>query len=204
MISDVGEIIAARELLNEVMDEMRKQEVPFNEDIKVGAMIETPAAAVCVDHILEVVDYISVGTNDLIQYVLAVDRINENVAHLYQPLHPAVLRLLKTIFSAANKAGKPVAICGELGGDPLATMLINGLGRIDELSMEPHAIPKVKKILRKISLEDARKMADHALSLNSAKDINNFIVSEMQSRFPSDFNRDTNFEEKSIPNSQKG
>jgi len=199
MVSDVGEIIAAKEILHKVMEEMRNQEVPFNEDIKIGAMIETPAAAICAEHILEEVDFISVGTNDLIQYVLAVDRINENVSHLFQPLHPAVLRLLKIIFSAANKAGKPVAICGELGGDPMATMLINGLGRIDELSMEPHAIPKVKKILRKISLDDAKKMADHALSLSSTKEINHFIISEMQSRFPSDFNRDPIFEEYPFP-----
>ena len=109
-------------------------------------MIETPAAAICTDHILNEVDYISIGTNDLIQYLLAVDRVNDNVAHLYQPFHPSVLRSLKNIMHSAEKTGKKVSICGELGGDPMATMLLLGLGKIDALSMEPHSIPKVKKI----------------------------------------------------------
>lgn len=202
MISDVGEVIYANRMLENVKDELRQNQVPFNEDIKIGAMIETPAAAICVDHILQEVDFISIGTNDLIQYVLAVDRNNENVAHLYQPYHPAVLKILKMIFTAANTAGKPVSICGELGGDPIATLLLSGLGHIDELSMEPHAIPKVKKIIRRITLEDAKKIADHALSLTSIEEINQFIISEMQSRFPSDFNRDPFFEEKLEPASK--
>ncbi len=196
MISSVDEVLEANRLLAQAKEDLRKSQIPFNEDIKVGAMVETPAAAIVVDQLLKNVDFISIGTNDLIQYLLAVDRSNENVAHLYQPFHPAVLRALKNIFTAANKAGKTVSICGELGGDPLATMLILGLGPISELSMEPHAIPKVKKVLRKTRLQDARKLAEKALLLSSTAEIDKLINEEMRTRFPSDFDRDLTFEEK--------
>lgn len=196
MVSSTEEIIEANGYLEKAKEELRNAQIPFAEDIPVGAMIETPAAALIVDHILEIVDYISIGTNDLIQYVLAVDRINENVAHLYQPFHPAVLRILRDIFTVTEKMGKPVAICGELGGDPLATFLLLGLGKVDELSMEPHSIPKVKKILRKVTLKEAREFADHALSLSTSEEINRFINNEMRNRFPSDFDRDMAFSEK--------
>lgn len=196
MISSVEEIVEANGLLEKAKEELRSAQIPFQENIPVGAMIETPSAALIVDRILEFVDYISIGTNDLIQYVLAVDRINENVAHLYQPFHPSVLKILREIFVTAESMRKPVSICGELGGDPMATFLLLGLGKVHELSMEPHSIPKVKKILRKITLKEARELADHALSLSTSDEINRFINSEMRSRFPSDFDRDLAFGEK--------
>jgi len=127
---------------------------------------------------------------------LDVDRINENVASLYQPFHPAVLKILRDIFAVAESMGKPVSICGELGGDPMATFLLLGLGKFHELSMEPHSIPKVKKILRKVTLKEARELADHALSLSTSEEINRFINNEMRNRFPSDFDRDLAFGEK--------
>ncbi len=196
MVSSVEEIVEANGYLEKAKEELRSAQIPFQDDIPVGAMIETPSAALIVDRILELVDYISIGTNDLIQYVLAVDRINENVAHLYQPFHPSVLKILRDVFVVAEKMGKPVSICGELGGDPMATFLLLGLGKVHELSMEPHSIPKVKKILRKVTLKDARELADHALSLSTSEEINRFINSEMRSRFPSDFDRDLAFGEK--------
>jgi len=196
MVSSVEEIVEANSYLEKAKEELRSAQIPFEENIPVGAMIETPAAALIVDRILEIVDYISIGTNDLIQYVLAVDRINENVAHLYQPFHPAVLRILREILKTAEKMKKPVSICGELGGDPMATFLLLGLGKVNELSMEPHSIPKVKKILRKLTLKEARKLADHALSLSNSEEINRFINNEMRNRFPSDFDRDLAFGEK--------
>jgi len=196
MVSYVDEIIQARKLMDQVKDELMNNQIPFNENIEVGAMIETPAAALCVDHILAEVDFISIGTNDLIQYILAVDRINENVAHLYQPFHPAVLKALHNVIKAAKSAGKPLTICGELGGDPLATILLLGLGLEGELSMEPHSIPKVKKILRKANLQEARILAEKALAMTSTEEINQFINSEMRARFPSDFDRDMAFGEK--------
>ncbi len=196
MVSSVEEIVEANGYLEKAKEELRSAQIPFQDDIPVGAMIETPSAALIVDRILELVDYISIGTNDLIQYVLAVDRINENVAHLYQPFHPSVLKILRDVFVVAEKMGKPVSICGELGGDPMATFLLLGLGKVHELSMEPHSIPKVKKILRKVTLKEARELADHALSLSTSEEINRFINSEMRSRFPSDFDRDLAFGEK--------
>lgn len=196
MVSSVEEIVEANGYLEKAKEELRSAQIPFQENIPVGAMIETPSAALIVDRILELVDYISIGTNDLIQYVLAVDRINENVAHLYQPFHPSVLRILREIFKVAENMGKPVSICGELGGDPMATFLLLGLGKVHELSMEPHSIPKVKKILRKVTLKEAREIADHALSLSTSEEVNRFINNEMRSRFPSDFDRDLAFGEK--------
>lgn len=196
MVSFVDEIIAANKFLEQAKQELKAAGIPFDEDIEIGAMIETPAAALCVEDILKVVDFLSIGTNDLIQYVLAVDRINESVAHLYQPLHPSVLKLLKNIFKAANEAAKKVSICGELGGDPLMTPLVLGLGKVDELSMDPHSIPKVKKIIRSINMADAKKIADRVLQLTSAEEINRFVTSEMRAKFPYDFNRGTSFEER--------
>ena len=199
MISNVSEIIQANKLLQKAKSFLKEKKISFDENIKVGAMIETPAAVICIDHILQEVDFISIGTNDLIQYLLAVDRINENVAHLYHPFHPSVLRSLKQIFLAANKINKEVSICGELGGDPMASMLLLGLGEISNLSMEPHSIPKVKKIIRLIRLEEARQMADHVLSLTSVEEISRFIFREMRTKFPEDFDRDLNFQEKLKP-----
>jgi len=199
MISSVDEFIEGKELLEIAKHDLQKKQIPFNEDIPVGAMVETPAAAICIDHLLKEADFVSVGTNDLIQYLLAVDRTNENVAQLYQPFHPSVLKTLKNIFQAGKDSGKDFSICGELGGDPLATAILLGLGNHNELSMEPHAIPKVKKIIRKISLGEARQIADHVLSLTSTEEINRFILKEMQARFPSDFDRDLSFEEKLSP-----
>ena len=199
MVSDVTEIIQANELLQKAKDQLNQEKISFDENIKIGAMIETPAAAICIDHILEEVDFISIGTNDLIQYILAIDRINENIAHLYQPFHPSVLRSLKQIFEAASKADKKVSICGELGGDPMATMLLLGLGDLGDLSMEPHSIPKVKKIIRLIRIEEARQMADHVLNLSSVEEISRFIANEMRTRFPEDFNRDLSFQENLKP-----
>ena len=199
MISSVTEIIQANKLLQEAKVNLKEDQIPFNDNIKIGAMIETPAATLCIDHILKHVDFVSIGTNDLVQYTLAVDRINENVAHLYQPFHPSVIRSLKQIFVASNKAGKMVSICGELGGDPMATMLLLGLGKLENLSMEPHSIPKVKKIIRLIRLDEARQMADHVLNLDSVEEISRFIAEEMRTRFPNDFDRDLSFQEKITP-----
>ena len=196
MVSCVGEVVQANRWLEQAKEELRRDQIPFDEAVQVGAMIETPAAAFSVAHILKETDFISIGTNDLIQYLLAVDRGNEHVAHLYQPFHPAVLYTLKHIFQAAEPLGKPVAICGELGGDPLATALLLGLGRVHELSMEPHSIPKVKKIIRKITIDEAVAVADRALALSSAEEINQMVFEEMRHRFPSDFDRDLAFGER--------
>jgi phosphoenolpyruvate-protein phosphotransferase (PTS system enzyme I) len=196
MISSSTEIIQANRILKDAKDQLSQEKILFDDKIEVGAMIETPAAAICIDQILKNVDYISIGTNDLIQYILAVDRVNENVAHLYQPFHPAVLRSLKNIMTSAENTNKKVSICGELGGDPMATMLLLGLGKIHALSMDPHSVPKVKKIIRTIRLEEARKLADDVLELSCPNEITSFITNAMRLRFPEDFDRNPSFEEK--------
>ncbi len=196
MISGVEEVIQANKYLEQAKEELKKAQIPYDEEIEIGAMIETPAAALSLQSILKEVDFISIGTNDLIQYILAVDRINENVAHLYQPFHPSILRVLKEIFSISESMGKSVSICGELGGDPLATFLLLGLGKVHELSMEPHSIPKVKKILRKVTLKDAEGFANTILSLSTVEEINRFIIQEMSTRFPMEFDRELNYGEK--------
>ncbi len=196
MISSVTEIIQANKIVEDAKNDLKKERIPFNEEIEIGVMIETPAAAICIDHILKEVDFISIGTNDLIQYLLAVDRMNENIAHLYQPFHLSVLRSLKNIIQSAEDTGKKVSICGELGGDPMATMLLLGLGKLDNLSMESRSIPKVKKIIRAIRLDEARQLANDVLAMSSPEEITSFITNEMRTRFPEDFDRDPSFEEK--------
>jgi phosphotransferase system enzyme I (PtsI) len=193
MVCDTSEVVQANETLERIKEEFRLKQIPFNEDIEVGAMIETPSSALCADLLLKEVDFISIGTNDLIQYLLAVDRINETVAHLYKPFHPSVLKTLKSVFAAAKTARKKVSICGELGGDPMATLFLLGLGNLTDLSMDPHSIPKVKKIICQSSMKEARQIADHVLSLGSGDEINSFLGEEMWKRFPSDFPRDAKF-----------
>tara|TARA_B100000686_G_C16761478_1_gene958972 strand:+ start:193 stop:1923 length:1731 start_codon:yes stop_codon:yes gene_type:complete len=191
MVSFPDEIIEANRILEKVKSELRQNQIPFDESIQVGAMIETPASAISIDHILDQVDFISIGTNDLIQYILAVDRINENVAHLYQPFHPSIIKILGDIFLAASIKNKEVSICGQLGGDPLATELLLGLGKINQLSMDPHSIPRVKKIIRGIKMDRAKKLADHVRTLSSTEEINSYLLRQMKQILPFDFNRDT-------------
>ncbi len=196
MVSSVEELYEANQILEDIKLDLREERLEFNSDIEIGAMIETPSAAICIEEILNIVDFISVGTNDLIQYVLAVDRTNENVAHLYEAFHPAIIKTLKSIFDAANKANKKVSICGEMGGDSKATLLLLGLGKINQLSMDPHSIPKIKKIIRSIDMSVARELANKVLEMDSTKEISQFIKNEMKNRFPEDFNRDINYQEK--------
>lgn len=158
MISTVQELRAANKILNETKEDLRREGKKFDENVEVGAMIEVPSAALTADLIAKEVDFLSIGTNDLIQYTLAVDRVNENVASLYEPLHLSILRLLQNIMDAAHNAGKWVGMCGEMAGDPNFSTILIGLG-LDELSVSPVQIPKVKKIIRNISLADAKAFA---------------------------------------------
>ena len=187
MISDVQEVIQANSLLDKVKEEMKEKQIPYSDDIEIGAVIETPSAVICSDQILKEGDFISIGTNDLIQYILAVDRMNEQVAHLYQPYNPAILKALKQVFDNARLAGKKVSICGELGGDPLATLFLLGLSNLDSLSMDPHAIPHVKKIIGQSDMKDAKKFTKQLLNINTTNEINCFLNEEMRKRYPLDF-----------------
>jgi phosphotransferase system enzyme I (PtsI) len=170
MISGVSENKAANRILEQAKEELRRDGKTFNEDIKVGAMIEVPSAAVITDLIAREVDFLSIGTNDLIQYTMAVDRVNANIAHLYNPMHPAILRLLKWIIDCAHQAGIDIGMCGEMAGDPAYTVVLLGLG-LDEFSMSAAQIPQVKKIIRSVSKENAKNLVAKLLECNSMQEI---------------------------------
>ncbi|MCL1972765.1 MAG: phosphoenolpyruvate--protein phosphotransferase [Endomicrobia bacterium] len=162
MISSLEELRQANKILGKVKKSLRAEKVKFDEDIEVGAMVEVPSAAVITDVLAKEVDFISIGTNDLIQYTLAVDRVNENVAYLYNPSHPAILRLIKKIIDAGHDAGIDVGVCGEMAGDPNYTALLLGMG-LDEFSVSPAQAPKIKKVIRSVSFAEAKKAAEEIL-----------------------------------------
>ena len=176
MIASVEEVKCANVMLEECKAELRKEGVAFNEDIKVGIMIEVPAAAVIAPILAKYVDFFSIGTNDLCQYTLAVDRMNEAIGNLYQPLHPGVLRLIKGVIDASHEQGKFTGMCGELAGDPVATMILLGLG-LDEFSMTASSIPLIKNILRSVSKAECEAVANHALTLDTAEEITAYAKS---------------------------
>ena len=170
MISTVSEVVRANELLRQSMDELRAEGVPFDERIPVGAMIELPSAAMTAEMIAEHVQFFSLGTNDLVQYTLAVDRVNDRVAHLYEPTHPAVLRLIARTIQEGHARGLPVSVCGEMAGDPVLALLLLGLGA-DELSMASPGIPMVKDAIRSITRVQANELALEALNMKSGAEI---------------------------------
>lgn len=167
MISSADEVIQANELLHQAMDELRERNVPFDEKIDVGAMIEIPSAAITADLIAPHVKFFSLGTNDLTQYTLAVDRVNDRVAHLYQPTHPGVLRLIENTVRVGHEHGLWVSVCGEMAGDPIMAPLLMGIGA-DELSMAPATIPVVKDAIRSVTYEQAQELAKLVLASRSA------------------------------------
>ena len=170
MISGVDELNQANAFLGQFKVELRKEGVAFDDQIEIGAMIETPSAAIIAGTLAKQVQFFSLGTNDLIQYTLAVDRMNEKIAHLYEPTHPAIVRLIKTTIEAARGRKVWVSVCGEMAGDPTLVPLLMGLG-VDELSAAPALLPQLKYLIRRLKLADALKLAEFALECESAAEI---------------------------------
>jgi phosphotransferase system enzyme I (PtsI) len=186
MVSGIEEVREAKRILRSLEEDLAREGVPAARDMKVGVMIEVPSAVIVADALAREVDFFSIGTNDLIQYALAIDRINERVSYLYEPLHPAVLRLVRQVVEAGHRAGIPVAMCGEMAGDPLYTLILLGLD-LDELSMNPLAIPRVKRIIRASTQREARRLIKRVFSFTSAAEIRPYVESYMRKRFPDAF-----------------
>lgn len=167
MISGVLELRQANEVLRSVKNDLRTEGIAFDEKIEVGAMVEVPSAAMIIDIIAKEVDFLSIGTNDLIQYLMAVDRLNDRVAHLYEPAHPAVLRTLKLIIDGGRAAGIPVSVCGEIAGEPIYAALLLGMGA-SSLSMTANLLPEVKYVIRHIEHAEAAALVDEVLALGDS------------------------------------
>ncbi|AGB42413.1 phosphoenolpyruvate-protein phosphotransferase [Halobacteroides halobius DSM 5150] len=178
MISAVEQLRAANQILEEVKSDLSKEGIEFDQDLEVGMMIEVPAAAMTADILAKETDFFSIGTNDLIQYTTATDRMNENIAHLYQPFHPALLRLIKRVVKAAHNEGNWAGMCGEMAGDKRLTPFLLGIG-LDEFSMSAVTIPEVKDAIRNLTLEEAEKIADEAIGYSTAEEIENYLSQQV-------------------------
>lgn len=179
MISGVDELRQANQFLAEAKEELRRKGQAFNDKIEVGVMIEVPSAALTADILAKEADFFSIGTNDLIQYSLAVDRSNEKVAYLYDPAHPAILRLVKSIIEAAHQAKIKVAMCGEMAGEPSLALILLGLG-LDEFSMPPQVIPELKYIIRAVGFKFAQEFAQQVLKLSTGKEVEEFSQAKLE------------------------
>ena len=186
MITEIEEIGEVKLLFAEIKEELAAKKIPFDRNVPLGVMIEVPAAAALTNLLIKEVDYLSIGTNDLIQYYLAVDRSNEHVSYLYKPLHPSVLRLLRFIIDAAVREGKEVSICGEMAADPLSAIVLLGLG-LRVFSMNPIFIPRVKKALRAVDTRTVRRVVHQAINLASAQQIEEMIIEKLLVRHPDAF-----------------
>ena len=178
MVGSVDEIRTVRVLLARLAADLRANGVAVPERVAVGAMVEVPAAALIVEHLAREVDFFAIGTNDLTQYTLAVDRANEQVADLYRPFHPAVLRLVDRVISAGRDAGVPVSMCGELAAEALAVPVLLGLG-LEEVAMHAQAMPVVRNLIRSLTLREAKRIAQRALSLPSAKTVEEYLLERL-------------------------
>ncbi|HID11031.1 MAG TPA: phosphoenolpyruvate--protein phosphotransferase [Candidatus Latescibacteria bacterium] len=174
MISGVEEFSEAREMVEQAKAQLRQEEAEFDPDCPVGAMIEVPSAALTAERLAREADFFSIGTNDLVQYTIAVDRGNDRIAYLFDPFHPAVLRLIYETIQAGHSHGIPVALCGEMASNPLATPVLLGMG-LDAFSMNPKSIPEVKEIVRRSSLSDAREVARRVLQMDRGGDVRDFL-----------------------------
>ena len=183
MVATLSEVQKARTFFRQAQEELLRLGIPFDRKMKIGVMIEVPAAALVAEQIAAEVDILSIGTNDLIQYLMAVDRGNDSVASLFQPFNPAVLRTIKHIVDAAHRRGIQAGMCGEMAGDPLATVLLVGMG-LDEFSVVPPVLPEIKKIIRSIKAKDARRVADKVLGMHSETEIREYLSTITKNKVP--------------------
>jgi len=179
MISGLSELREAKVIVETVKKELDKGNLPYDKNLKIGAMIEVPSAALIADILAKESDFFSIGTNDLIQYSFAVDRVDEKISYLYRPNHPAVYRLIKMIIDAANKSNIPVSICGEMAGTPASVLALLGLG-LFRFSMASIRIPEIKKLVRNVSTDDTKKIAKHVLELSTGKEANRYLKSKIK------------------------
>jgi phosphotransferase system enzyme I (PtsI) len=185
MISGIEEIRKVKGILHEVRRGLKKAKIPFNPEIQIGVMIEVPSASMTADILAKEVDFFSIGTNDMIQYALAIDRVNEHVSYLYEPLHPAILRIIRNVVQTAHQAEIPVAICGEMAGEPAYALILLGMG-LDEFSMTPTSIPKIKRILRMSRFEEAVGLVEHIFQFSTASEIESYVRNWMVDQYPKD------------------
>jgi phosphotransferase system enzyme I (PtsI) len=185
MVSGLSELLEAKDILNAMKKELQDKGIPIAKHVPIGCMIEVPSAAIIADLLAKECDFLSIGTNDLVQYALAVDRTNNALTNLYTPTHPSVIRLIKLIVSEANHQGIPVTVCGEVAADPRFTPLLLGLG-VHELSVASRYIPVVKNAVRNTSIVAASKLAEKALSLASASEIETLLTREYRQNVPED------------------
>ncbi len=186
MISGIDEIRRSKALLEEAKAELEAEGKAFDPKMEIGVMIEIPSAAIIADLIVREVDFISIGTNDLLQYSLAIDRVNEHVAYLYEPFHPAVLRIIKTVADAANKAGVSVGVCGEMAGEPEYALILLGFG-LNNLSMNAFSILRVKRLIRSVSFAEARRICKTILGFATANEVESYIGSKMPGLYKEEF-----------------
>jgi len=191
MISGVEEVRKANEILSEVKEELEKEGLPFDRDIEVGAMIEVPSAAIIADLLAKEMDFFSLGTNDLIQYSLAVDRVNEKVAYLYQPLHPTILRLIDNIIKCAHRENIWVGACGEMAGDSLFALILLGL-EVDEFSVAPTSLLEIKKLIRGIKWEETQEVASKLLKLSTSSEAREFAQRKLGGKIKNILRSDEN------------
>lgn len=185
MVSSLPELTDAKKLLEEVKQDLQKEGIEYDDKIPIGCMIEVPSAVLICDVLAKECDFFSIGTNDLIQYALAVDRCNEAMSYLYKPSHPSVIRAIKMVVSEAHRNGIPVSVCGEIAADPRFTALLLGLG-IDELSVSPKNLPMIKNSIRHTSIVEASQLAENILRMSTASDIMHVLIQSYEQSVPND------------------
>jgi phosphotransferase system enzyme I (PtsI) len=186
MVSGIGEVLQSKRILREVQGELSRRRIPFDHDMGFGVMIEVPSAVAVADLLAEEVDFFSIGTNDLIQYTIGIDRSNEHVNYLYEPLHPGVLRFIKHAVDAGHGAGIPVAVCGEMAGEPMYVPVLLGLN-IDSFSMNPVSLPRVKNLIRRSSMKECCRFASKVLRMKTAQEVYQSLTKVFLKKYPEEF-----------------